>query len=120
MSGGIAKFIDAEAALEAGDAVETVVDFVFLDDAPEIVALNSPFASVAHSFHMEERSAGILRAKLGRDAVMVGGLVAVEDHEVLGEDLVLIFGSIEDSFAVFGESGKLFSKEIFREGDTSL
>ena len=45
---GVVEFVNAEAALESGDAVEAVVSFVFADNTPEVVAFNSPFAGVAH------------------------------------------------------------------------
>ena len=48
----VAEFFDAEAALEARDAVEAMFRLVFLDDAPEIVALDSPLAGVAHRLYM--------------------------------------------------------------------
>lgn len=50
VGGGVAELGDAEAALEAGDAVEAVVGFVFLDDAPEVVTLDSPLTGITHGF----------------------------------------------------------------------
>ena len=103
---GVVELVNAEAALEAGNAVEAVVGFVFADNTPEVVALDPPLAGVAHRLQMEQRRAGKLGAKFGRDAIVIGSLVAVENHKVLGERLALVFGGIKDSFVMFGKGGE--------------
>ena len=101
---------DAETALEAGDAVKAVMNISLLDDAPEIIALSSPLAGVAHSLHVQKRRARILSTKLGRNAVMIRGFIAIKNHKVLSEDLALILSSIEDSFAMLAEGSELLIK----------
>ena len=48
---------------------------------------------------------------------MVRSLVAVKNHEILGENLAVVLRGIEDGLAVWGESSELFGQEILGEGE---
>lgn len=104
---------DTEAAFELADTVEAMLDIVFCRNAPEVVADNALLTGVAHGLHVQEWSAGELGAKLRGDAVMVRSFWAVENDEILGENLIFVSGGIKFDLAVGGESGKLFGEKIF-------
>ena len=111
------EFGDAETAFELADAVEAVGSVVFGGDTPEVVSSNSLLSGVAHGLDVEERGAGKLGAELGGNTVMIRGFGAVEDDEVLGEDLVLVLCGVEFDLVLGGEGGELFGEEIFGERD---
>ena len=117
MCWGVAEFFDAKTAFEARYAIKPVIGFVLFDDAPKVIAFDAAGASITHGFEMKKWCAGKFSAEFGTDAVMVRSFVAVENHEILGQNLALILRSIEDSFAVRGKSGKLLLEKILRESD---
>ena len=84
-----------------------MLGLVEASDAPEIVALDAELAGVAHGLHMEERRARILGAELRRNAVVIASFVTVENHEILGEDFVAKFRSIELYLAILCEGLEL-------------
>ena len=107
MGRGVAKFAAAETAFEEADAVKTVVFGVFVDDAPEIVAGDAARAGVVDSFPVKDRGAAELSTQFGRNGIMIRSFLAVENHEVFGEDLTLILANVEGSLVIFGEGSKL-------------
>ena len=108
VGGSIAEFCATETTFELGNAVETVSFFFWADDAPEVVAGDAAFSGFLHGFHVEQWGGGVFCAKVGRNAIVIAGFVAIENHKVHGENFAIFFGGVHDDFVVFGEGGKLF------------
>ena len=87
VGGGVFELRAAEATFEFGDAVKAVLSFVCADNTPKVVAFDAAFSGFTHGFHMKKWSGGIFGAKICRRAVVIGGFVAIEDHEVLRQDI---------------------------------
>ena len=104
----IDQFLDAKAAFKLTNTIKTMFSIVFGGNTPEIVALNSPLARIAHGLHMQKWSTGILCAELRRNAIVIAGLIAVENHEILRKNFAFILSSIELYFVVFMEGIELF------------
>ena len=52
VGGGVFEFKTAETALKLGNAVKTVIFFVFFDDSPEVIAENAALSCFFHGFKM--------------------------------------------------------------------
>ena len=44
---------------------------------------------------------------------MIGGFIAVENHEVFGKNFTIELGNIKYRLVIFGKCSKLFSKKVF-------
>ena len=104
----ILELLDTKAALELADAIKTMFCFVKPSNTPEVVALNTPLARIAHRLHMEKWRTRIFRTEFSRNAIVIARFIAIENHEVLCQNIFAELSGIEFYLIIFCKSLELF------------
>ncbi|MCY1305599.1 hypothetical protein D9M70_554150 [compost metagenome] len=103
----VAQLLNAKSTLKDTHAIKTMASIFLIDNTPEVIALNTSCARIAHRLHMKKWRAGQFSTKLSTHAIVVGSFIAIHNHKVLSKHFAFITSRIKHGVACFGKCSEL-------------